>query len=318
MLRALRHSPEEPSEAERRLDIRSPVRAAGATLGLLVMLAGAAAFGIEVETGLVARGELAAGDAHKVTHPKGGTIARVQVADGQTVSAGDPLVSFDTQSLAEEIGALKSQVEAAGKAIELARLEVVTLGSLEQRGRADENEVKALRRRAAEAERELKFLTTRLDAAEADIENSVVRAPVSGQVSLAGAARPGLDVAPRALLLEITPPATTLTVEASLEAVKVKSLRTGMPADVWLGDRQFGPTRAVRGRLAWISTELTTASGSEAVVRVEIECNEVERLWGAAVATGRAVQIRFLTGRARLATEVARPVRDALAMTFQN
>ncbi len=77
-----------------------------------------------LESAVVATASLSvADDAPPVQHPHGGQVAQVLVRDGDAVEAGQPLLTFDTAELEEQLGA--ARLEADILRIRVARLDAV-------------------------------------------------------------------------------------------------------------------------------------------------------------------------------------------------
>ena len=89
-----------------------------------------------------------------VQHLRGGNVGRIAVAEGAEVNAGDLLISLDTSALDSQIGAMRSQVEAAGKQLGLIRQEAATMAELAAKQLAARSRVSALERQVAEVEKE--------------------------------------------------------------------------------------------------------------------------------------------------------------------
>lgn len=81
-------------------------------LGALVVLLLGWLGTARLESAVVATASLSvADDAPPVQHPYGGQVAQVLVSDGDEVAAGDPLLTFDTAELEEEITAARLQAD---------------------------------------------------------------------------------------------------------------------------------------------------------------------------------------------------------------
>ena len=122
-----------------RLDLKAPVAA-----GVFVVVA---FFGFGIGTAAVAPIDKGVGmpgtiivesRVKPVQHERGGTVGRINVREGQQVTAGDVLLTLETKSLIEQTTALRLQADAAARQLDLAKQESETMLDLLERkiGRA--------------------------------------------------------------------------------------------------------------------------------------------------------------------------------------
>jgi Biotin-lipoyl like len=144
-----------------------------------------------------------ASQAVAVRHAKGGVAARLHVARGAAVKAGDVLVSLDTTALDRQITALRNEAEVARKELDMVGREATALAALSPATIADRVRLRTLEERIGELHQRADSLLARTTAAELDLARSVIRAPVSGHVVSLGVNAPNDTIDPGATVAEI-------------------------------------------------------------------------------------------------------------------
>jgi RND family efflux transporter MFP subunit len=165
-----------------------------------------------------------------------GTIAKVNVAEGDRVRKGDVLVQIEARDLranADRAGAGRAEIEraidAAAANAQLAEATFRRFDSLRQRGSASAQEYDEARSRHTAAQAEVARLTARrsevraaVSQAQAVLDYTSIRAPIDGVVT-ARFVDPGAQAAPGVPLLTIEN-ATATRVDASVpEHVTVRA-----------------------------------------------------------------------------------------------
>ncbi|HEU4381393.1 MAG TPA: biotin/lipoyl-binding protein [Hyphomicrobiaceae bacterium] len=138
-----------------------------------------------------------------VRHAKGGVAARLHVAAGAEVKAGDVLVSLDTTALDRQIAALRSDADAARKELDGVAREAAAVAALSPATIADKAKLASLEERIAELHQRADALVTRTNEAELDLARSVIRAPVAGHVVSLGVRAPNDTIEPGAAVAAI-------------------------------------------------------------------------------------------------------------------
>lgn len=310
----------EPRRAVR-LDIRAP-----ATLGLAVValffgagLGGAAL--APIEKGVNLPGTLIAETKVKpVQHQRGGIVGRIHVRDGQDVAAGALLVTLDASALAEQVGAMRAQAQAADRQLALARQEAATMTDLMERKLAARSRVLALERQVAEIEKERASLGARIAVAEQEIERSAVRAPVAGRVLRLEVHAPGAVVQPGGTVLEIVPEEDRLVIEGRLAPNQIENVEPGMPARVWLTALSWREQRPLAARLAWVSADSVEDKRSGApyfIARVELEGSRAELAQRVTLRAGMRAEMVLLTGRRTLLDQLLDPMLRNINRAFR-
>jgi hypothetical protein len=162
--------------------------AAFARLGDLAEVAGGAIF----ETRLTA-----------VQFAEGRGGARVLVAKGAEVRAGDVIVALDTSPIDGQIAALKAQAETATQQLAQVKQEAAAAVAASELMATDRPSLAALEQRTGELEQEAQWLLARIASAEGELARSEIRAPVSGRVMGSSVRGPDAPVAPGLIEIEI-------------------------------------------------------------------------------------------------------------------
>ena len=174
----------------------------GAALLLLVCGSGAVAL-LPQQVASLAGGAPSASRAVMVRHAKGGVAARLHVAPGAEVKAGDVLISLDTTALDRQITALRTDAETARKELDVVGREAAALAALSPATIADRAKLAALEDRIAELHQRADQLVARTGEAELELARSVIRAPVGGHVVSLGVRAPNDTIDAGATVAEI-------------------------------------------------------------------------------------------------------------------
>jgi RND family efflux transporter MFP subunit len=301
-----------------RLDIRAPlVAGTAATILFFGAGLGATAF-VPVEHGVSFEGRIAAGtQTTPVRLPGGGTLARVLIAPGQKVQAGDVMMSLDTRVLGEEIAAMTAQLEAAQKQLELAKLEAATMTDLAERKLVVETKIAALRDEAAVIGREVATLNARIEQAGAELERRNIRAPVSGRIAVLKLTGAGERIEPGATVLEIMPEEGLLVVDGTVDAREAAGLKPGLPAKVWLTSSRWRNARPFDGKLAWLSAGAAGGNGAAPVaLRIELSDARAARASASGLDAGQPAGILLVTAERTLLSQLTAPITRSFNRIF--
>lgn len=190
-----------PAAAARRLDVRGPL-ALGLTAMLLFVAAGlGAAYTRLSDLAGLAGGAMFETRLASVKYPA--DKARVHVAQGAAVEAGDLIVTLDTSELDRQIVMLKALAETVKSQLALIGRETTDLAAPAEPLPTDRSRLASLELRIGELEREAQELLARLALAEQELAKSQIRAPVSGRVVTLGVRSAEATSAPATVELEI-------------------------------------------------------------------------------------------------------------------
>ena len=294
-----------------RLDLRLPVVAGVlAVLAFCVAGLGGAAF-VPIEKGVGTSGKIVSEAQTKpVAHLRGGSIADLNVADGQHVAMGDVLMTLDTQALQEQIGALKAQSEAAFHQLELVRAEAATVANLIERKLAQKSRLQQIEQQVQEVGKEAAGLSSRIALVQAEIDKSALRAPIAGRiVSLAVAGR-GTVVEAGTTALEIAPDEDRLVIEGRLTPAQAAGIKPGVPAKVWLTASNWRDQRPLAAKLSWISAASLDDKRTGQpyfLARVELDDARAEINKSFTLQPGMRAEILLVTGQLTLLSELIDP-----------
>lgn len=132
-------------------------------------------------------------------------IATVHVTLGQTVKAGDPLVTLSGEIQAAGLGQATSALDAARASLDLAKSQAERVGVLFEAGTASRADLEAARSQAASAEAQVRQLSASRSQAAVQRARSVVRAPFDGVVAMLDANEGDIAQPGRALAVVVQP-----------------------------------------------------------------------------------------------------------------
>jgi membrane fusion protein, protease secretion system len=303
------------------LDIRGPV-ICGIVVALLFFGGGIGAASVApIDKGIPLAGNIIVeSKVQTIQHQKGGAVGRIHVVEGQEVTAGQILVSLDTQSLDQQITAMKAQAVAAARQLELIRQEALTMADLADRKLAARSKVSSLERQVAEVEKETAGLRARISIAEQELSRAEIRSPVAGQVLALAVHGIGAIVQPGGTVLEIIPLTDRLVVEGRLAPLHIESIKQGMTARVWLTGLNWRDGRPLSARLAWVSPdsiEDKRTGVSYFVARIELSETRAEITKRFTLHPGQRTEILLLTGERTLLDHVIDPLLRNINRAFR-
>ena len=164
-----------------RLNVRGPL-ALGLAMILLVVVAGLGARHTRLSDLAELTGATIFETRVTTLRAEGGPAARVHIAAGAQVKAGDLLLTRDTSALDAQIAMLKALAEAARSQLALVGQEASAMPAPWALLDSDRPKLASLEQRIAELEKESAELTQRLALAEQELARSQLRSPVSGRV----------------------------------------------------------------------------------------------------------------------------------------
>jgi RND family efflux transporter MFP subunit len=223
--------------------------AGGVAVSRQMSASAAEAEAADIETALVQRGDLSlAIDASGSLSPRmeielgftsGGQVAEVFVAEGERVTAGQPLVKLDTQDL-------EWQVEQARLAVDIAELDLSD--ARDDYWENDEPTQRAIAR--------LEQAKVTLQQTEWRLEQATLVAPVGGVVTTLSAA-PG-EIANNGQTVIVLTDLDDLEVEVNVDETEVARLVEGMEVGVSL---DAFPGSEFNGRVTYIEPSANVQSG---------------------------------------------------------
>jgi multidrug efflux pump subunit AcrA (membrane-fusion protein) len=304
-----------------RLDIRGPI-ACGSIAALLFFGGGIGAASIApIDKGVPLAGNIIVeSKVQTIQHQKGGAVGRVHVVEGQEVATGQLLVSLDTQALDQQLGAMKTQAQAASRQLDLIRQEATTMADLADRKLAARSKVLNLERQVAEVEKETASLAARISIAEEELLRTEIRSPVAGQVLSLAVHGSGAIVQPGGTLLEIVPRTDRLVVEGRLPPMHIDSIKPGMAAKVWLTGLNWRDGRPLTARLAWVSPDSIEDKRTGVayfVARIELTETRAEIGRRFTLHPGQRTEILLLTGERTLLDHVIDPLLRNINRAFR-
>lgn len=304
-----------------RLDIKAPIMLGTAVSALFFGVGAGGAAYAPIDKGVGLPGIIIVETKAKpIQHQRGGTVQRIEVIEGQTVKAGDLLLTLDTTALDEQLGALRAQAEAAARQLDLVRQEAATMADLLARKLAARSKVLGLERQVAEVEKESAGLAARIALAEQELERAALRAPVGGRVLSMQVNTKGAVIQPGQTVLEIVPEADRLVIEGRLAPNLIENVKPGMPAKVWLTALSWRDQKPLAGKLAWISADSVEDKRTGApyfVTRIELLAARAEIEKGMPMHPGMRAEILLLTGQSTLLDRLLDPLLRNVNRAFR-
>ncbi len=306
-----------------RLDIRAPILF-GVTVVSLFFGAGigGAAF-LPLDKGVGMPGKFIVETKVKpVQHERGGRIKIIHVVEGQKVSAGDLVVTFDTAALAEQIEALNAQAGAAARQLDLAQQEAATMNDLLERKLTQRSRVLAIERQVAQIEKEVASINARVAVANQELKHAEVRSPVSGRILTLKVNGIGAVAEPGGLLMEVVPASDKLVIEGRLPPDSIENVVNGMAAKVWLPALSWREQRPLAAKLSWVSpdsVEDQRTGGRYFTARLVLDQTTAADLSKkVTLVPGMRAEILLLTGQRTLLDQIVNPLLRNMNRAFRN
>lgn len=303
-----------------RLDIRGPVLAGLVVIVLFFGFGLGSAALAPIDKGVGIPGTIIVETKVKpVAHPRGGVVKSIDVAEGDHIEAGNVIMSLESETIEQQIEALKAQRMAAERQLALAREEAATVKSLEERKLAARSKTLSLQRLVAEIEKDVASYQSRISSATAELEKTVIRAPVSGRVLALQVHAPGAVVQPGAPVAEIVPKADKLVIEARLQPNQIENVQPGMPAKVWLTALSWREQRPMTAKLAWISADSVEDKHTGQpyfVVRIDLDTERGTPSRPMQLQPGMRAEILLLTGQRTLLDQLIDPLMRNIHKAF--
>lgn len=303
-----------------RLDIRAPVRLGFAVIVLFFAfgIGGAAISPIDKGVGLPGT-VIVETKTKPVAHLHGGTVDKIHVTEGQDVEAGDLLVTLESETLSQQIDALKTQRAASAKQLSLAREESETIRALEERKLAAKSKALALERMVAEIEKDVAGFDAKILAAESEREKLEIRAPVGGRIMSLQVHAPGAVLQPGMTVAELVPRSDKLVIEGRLMPNQIENVVPGMDAKVWLSALSWREQRPLAAKLSWISPDSTEDRRTGApyfVARIELLPASDFAHAPVKLQPGMRAEVLLLTGQRTLLDQLIDPLMRNVHKAF--
>lgn len=172
----------------------------------------------------------------------------------------------------------------------------------------------------AETRREVANLSERIKDAHGDLEKTVIRAQVSGQVVSLQAQAPGTVLTPGSKILEIVPDNEKLLLDVQVPVHLINKVKPGLHTDVRVNAFPELPQLVVEGKVLSISSDRHEPKGAEPpyyLARVELTPKGIEELQGRQLRPGMAVDIVIKTGERSLLTYLLAPLSKRVFTALQ-
>lgn len=174
----------------------------------------------------------------------------------------------------------------------------------------------------AETRRSVASLSERVKDAHTDLEKTVIRAPVSGQVISLASHNPGSIVVAGSKILEIVPDDEQLLLDAQVPVNIIDKVNPGLKTDVRLNAFPDQPQMVVEGVIESISSDKHEAKpgmGEQPyyLARVKLTPKGIEELHGHQLRPGMSADVVIKTGERSLLTYLMAPLTKRVFTAFQ-
>jgi protease secretion system membrane fusion protein len=162
-------------------------------------------------------------------------------------------------------------------------------------------------------------LKRNLGAAKAELEHTLIRAPVSGKVVGLAMQTVGGVIPPGAKIMDIVPGNEQLVLEAQVPPHLVDRMREGMPVDIRFSGFADLPNLFVDGRVVSISADRLTDPATHApffLARVEVTPVGLKKMGSRQIQPGMSANVIIKTGKRTMLTFLVTPLVRRVSMSF--
>jgi RND family efflux transporter MFP subunit len=177
-----------------------------------------------------------------------GQITRIQVAAGEHVRQGAPLMEIDARRQQAAVSSQQAELAAADAAVTYARQQQQRNGELLTAGAISKQQAEQSETGLRTAEANLKALQAQVRQQEVQLRFFTITAPTAGVVGDVPV-RVGSQVTPQTMLTTIDQN-DTLEVNASVPIERAAALKIGLPLQVWSSD---GAQRVATTSVSFVS-----------------------------------------------------------------
>lgn len=172
---------------------------------------------------------------------------------------------------------------------------------------------------ATEARREVSGLTERLKDAKLELERTVIRAPVTGQVVSLVAQAPGSIITPGTRLMEIVPAGDKLLLDIHVPINVAHRVKPGTVTDVRITIFPETPNLIIEGKVLSISSDRHEPPNVQPyyLARVEVTPEGIARLGGRPLRPGMATDVVIKTGERSFMAYLIAPLNRRLFEAFR-
>ncbi|HLA33874.1 MAG TPA: HlyD family type I secretion periplasmic adaptor subunit [Rhodocyclaceae bacterium] len=163
----------------------------------------------------------------------------------------------------------------------------------------------------ADAQREVTQLRTRVTDARTDLENMIVRAPVSGQVIALQTQTIGSFVGPGAKILEIVPDQEKLLIDLHIPVNIISSVKPGLHTELRVSAFSDDHSLVIDGQLLSVASDRIEAPPPGQpyyLARVEVTPNGLAQLHGRQLRQGMPIDAMIKTGERSFINYLLKPI----------
>lgn len=290
------------------------------TLGALVVgFMGWAAF-VPLDAGVPSHGMVSVEGQRKVVqHPRGGVIADVLIAEGNSVKQGDVLIKLENSIELANRSEIFSQLRVSQAKIAALEEILPSLRELSFDGFYPRNRVIELERQLKEAKSLERGYFDQLAAADRELARTEIRAPVAGRVMGVGVNTAGAVVIAGAKLMDIVPDNSRMTIQAQVRPHLIDKVKPGAQAQVRFSALESSRTPTMFGVIDWVSPdrfqnrEDTLNPEGYYLANVVVSAQELEKTDGLQIIPGMPAEVMIKTGERTFFQYLLKPFSDRLA-----
>ena len=199
----------------------------------------------ELAQGLAISGSLKALDSALIKARVAGELQGLTLREGDAVKAGQVIARIESSDLAARVRQASEQAESSKAQVDVARRQYDNNQALVKQGFISSTALETSLANLNAAQSSYRAALAATQVAAKSVEDTVLKAPISGQVSQR-LAQPGERVAIDAKIIEIVD-LSRLELEASLSAQESLAVRVGQTAQLQIeGSAQSVPAKVVR------------------------------------------------------------------------
>lgn len=221
---------------------------------------------------------------------------------------------LETQRLQVELGRLISELESA-IAVSTNSVSELRMQQIQRRKEIQRD----LELSLVEANRDMTVLGERVKATQDELERSVIKAPISGQIVALQGLAPGSTVSSGTPLMEIIPEGDRLLIDVQVATHLIDRIQPGLPADIRINAYPDEPQLVINGKVLSVSgDQLKHAATSQPyyLARLEVTAEGQSQLGQRKLKPGMPVEAIIKTGERSFIAYLLKPLLARLFTSF--
>jgi protease secretion system membrane fusion protein len=302
------------------------------------------AFLAPLDQGVVATGYIVPDGLKKlVQHPLGGTVEEILVTEGQSVSAGQPLIRLNQVQLDAQLTMIQATIEGDKKTVEALKVSVSkrqaqfeaalaqqkSYEKLLQSGHVSKFQLLELNKQVADVATELSIQKASLEQAKTrmseslqkikaidyDVSKAVIQSPIDGQVFNLTVNTASGVIQAGAVLMELVPKDAKYIVDLQVPLTLMDKLTLNQDVEVsFVGLNSSWTPRIKASLMAFSQDRVVNPKDNQSfiIARAGFNDTDLAKIHQLGVRFGTPVQAFFKVGDRTLASYLVRPLTDRL------